>query len=451
MVNEKTLIKDVAGLITAADHFARSGTDSLFRYSEGVYVKNAEFFIRRRVKHILLELGCAERWSRNLAGEVIEFILLDVPELWERPSLVLINVQDGLLDIWTGELLPHSPSFLSTIRIPARFDSSAECPRIDAFLAEVFPPGSIDLAWEILGDLLTPDRSIQKAICLIGEGGNGKGVFSQLAANLVGSENVSHLSLQRLEQDRFAVSRLHGKLANICADLPSERLASSAIFKSLTGCDRITGERKYSDSFEFTPFARLLFSSNHLPYSHDSGTAYFDRWLLVPLEARFRGTRREIPRQLLDSQLSRSVELSGALNRALPALRRIRLQGRFTESKITRAEIERFRKSTDPYALWLEAETVSSPTALIAQEALYSAYALACVGADQPVVTRQMFGRKLKQLRPELQEAQRVLDGRRQWVYLGIGLRNGVDPVEHPIHSLERRTPFALGGSDALK
>src|ERR1044071_44693 len=126
MVNEKTLIKDVAGLITAADHFARSGTDSLFRYSDGVYVNNAEFFIRRRVKHILLELGCAERWSRNLASEVIEFILLDAPEIWERPSSVLINLENGLLDVWTGELLPHSPSFLSTVRIPVRFDSSAE-------------------------------------------------------------------------------------------------------------------------------------------------------------------------------------------------------------------------------------------------------------------------------------------------------------------------------------
>src|SRR6185436_13577059 len=103
----------------------------------------------------------------------------------------------------------------------------------------------------------------------------------------------------------------------------------------------------YRDSFEFTPFARLLFSSNHLPRSLDSGTAYFDRWLLVPLENRFRGSRREISRQVLDAQLSRSVELSGALNRALPALRRIRRHGRFAETNTTRVEIERFRQSTD--------------------------------------------------------------------------------------------------------
>lgn len=265
MVNERTLIKDVAGLITGGDHFARDGEQTLFRYLDGVYVAGAEFFVRQRVKQILLEARIAERWSRNLAHEVIEFILLDAPELDARPSTTLVNVQNGLLDIWTGELLPHSPAFLSTIRVPIRYDPAATCPQIEEFIGQVFPHDASELAWEILGDLLTPERSIQKAICLIGEGGNGKGVFAQLAANFIGPENVAHLSLQRLEQDRFAVARLYGKLANICTDLPSERIGESAVFKALTGCDRITGERKYQESFEFTPFARLLFSANHLP------------------------------------------------------------------------------------------------------------------------------------------------------------------------------------------
>ena len=35
-----------------------------------------------------------------------------------------------------------------------------------------------------------------------------------------------------------------------------------------------------------------------------------------------------------------------------------------------------------------------------------------------------MFGRRLRALRPEIEEAQRMTDGRRQWVYLGIGLRS---------------------------
>ena len=68
------------------------------------------------------------------------------------------------------------------------------------------------------------------------------------------------MSLQRLESDRFSAARLYGKLANICPDLPGERLASSAMFKSITGCDRITAEIKYRDSFRVHTFcaARVL-------------------------------------------------------------------------------------------------------------------------------------------------------------------------------------------------
>jgi hypothetical protein len=67
--------------------------------------------------------------------------------------------------------------------------------------------------------------------------------------------------------------------------------------------------------------------------------------------------------------------------------------------------------------------------ARVPQERLYFAYAQACLAANRPVITKQMFGRKLKQLKPDLQEAQRVLNGRKQWVYLGITLRNGGPPV----------------------
>jgi hypothetical protein len=35
----------------------------------------------------------------------------------------------------------------------------------------------------------------------------------------LGSENVSHASLQELSDDRFAAADMYGKLANICADL----------------------------------------------------------------------------------------------------------------------------------------------------------------------------------------------------------------------------------------
>jgi hypothetical protein len=56
--------------------------------------------------------------------------------------------------------------------------------------------------------------------------------------------------------------------------------------------------------------------------------AFFDRWLMIPLEVGFRNTRQEIPRNVLDRRYRRG-ELSGVLKEALPALRRIRREARF--------------------------------------------------------------------------------------------------------------------------
>jgi len=423
-VSDRTLIRDLAWLILSSDCFARSPAGEIFRYEKGVYAPGGEFFIRQRVKHLLLELRKAEKWTRKLAREVTEFILLDTPELETSPSSDFINLENGILDVWSGELLPHSPKVLSTIRIPIAFDAQASCPRIEEFIGEVFPKDSTQLGWEILGDLVTPDRSIQKAICLVGEGGNGKGVFAQLAVRFVGPSNVSHLSLQKIEKDRFAVAGLYQKLANICTDLPSERLEDSSLFKAITGCDRITGEFKYQHAFQFTPFARLMFSANHLPTSRDASVAFFDRWLVIPFETRFRGTSREIPRQTLDSNLSSNREISGALNRALPALRKIRREARFTVTHSTHEQWKEFQRATNPLSLWLEAETVVSGAAMVGQDELHAAYALACTRAHRPIMTKQMLGRAFKRLRPDLKEAQRMIGGRRQWVYLGIGMTN---------------------------
>ncbi len=422
-VNPRTLIRDLAGAIISKERFARNGSGVLYAYRDGVYRPDGELLIRRRVKHLLLDYDCTEMWSRRLAGEIVEFIALDVPELPERPSSEVINVENGFLNVRTRQLFQHSPDLLSTIRVPVTYDPQAGCPEIDRFIGEVFPKDAIPLAWEILGDLLTPDRSVQKAICLLGDGGNGKSVFLDLAARFVGQANVCHLSLQRLEADRFSAARLYGKLANICSDLPGERLTSSAMFKAITGCDRITAEVKYRDSFEFMPFARLLFSANRLPGSSDPSQAFFDRWLIVPFANRFRQTRREIPRRILEWQLCSPMELSGALNKALDGLERLRKCFRFAEPREGLSELKRYQAANDSLAAWLDEHTVEAPDAVVPQSDLHRVYSSHCQQSSRRPASKQMFGRRLRALRPGIESSQRTVAGRRAWVYAGINLR----------------------------
>jgi hypothetical protein len=123
--NPRTLVRDLAAAITAKDYFARHGSGLLYVYRDGVYQRSGEIWIRQQVKHLLLDHDCPEMWSRALSKKVVEFIALDVPDLPTRPSTELINLENGLLRARTRELLPHSPEWLSTVRIPIRFDPNA--------------------------------------------------------------------------------------------------------------------------------------------------------------------------------------------------------------------------------------------------------------------------------------------------------------------------------------
>lgn len=273
--------------------------------------------------------------------------------------------------------------------------------------------------------MMTADTSIQKSILLLGAGGNGKSTWLAAVSAFLGSKNISAVSLHRLESDRFAKSRLLGKLANVCADLPSEDLAGTSVFKALTGGDAIEGEYKFCDSFQFVPFASLIFSANSPPRSQDASEGFFDRWCVVPFDARFRGTGQEITRKDLDARLSTPVELSGMLNKTITAWSVIQQQGRLSEPESVKAAFREFHMMTDPMSSWLEQFTIDDCSAVVIKEVLRAAYGAACERKGRPTPTSNAFGRALSKARPDVTQKQRTINGRRQWCYIGICLCEG--------------------------
>jgi P4 family phage/plasmid primase-like protien len=422
-------IKILSDAITATDYFARDLGDRLFRFSDGAYRQYAERYIRRKVKEHLEGWGRSNKWSSHLANEVCEYILADAPELWERPPLDEVNLANGILNLDTGDLREHDPRFLSTVQIPVVFDPTAECPAWDKFVEEVFPDDARELAFGLAADLMTPNRSAQQAVLFLGEGSNGKSTYLRALTSFIGSPNASGVSLHKLESDKFATSRIMGKLANICPDLPSTHLAETSVFKAITGGDDVHGEYKYRASFEFRPFCRLVFSANHVPRSSDASHAFFRRWVVVPFDRTFEPDE-QIPRETLDARLSSPQELSGVLNKALQVLPRVRFQG-FTQSQSMLEAWEEFKAMTDPLSVWLENHTIDDASAWVPKSALIRAFNKSAEDSGQAGLTKQAFGRAMRRARPHVGEAQRTVGDKQVKCYTGIGLRSGDDPDDH--------------------
>lgn len=415
------LTKVLADAICEDNHFARDAGGKLYRFRGGAYRAQAEQYVKGRIKAILEEWKYTREWTPRQSNAVVEYIGVDAPELWERPQLDVINVKNGLLRLSDRTLLDHSPEHLSCVQLPVKYDPEATCPAIDKFVSEVFPADAIELAYEIAGDLMQPDRSIQKAILATGEGSNGKSTYLDLLATFVGKQNTAAVSLHKLEANQFAAARLVGKLANICPDLPSSHLESTSTFKNIVGNDTLNTEYKHKDSFEFTPFCRLVFSANHPPRSQDASHAFFRRWLVIPFDLTI-DESEAIPRAELDAKLSAPSELSGLLNKALDALKRIKDQHGFSEPESVRAAWREFHATTDPLAVWLDRFTVDHPDAIVPKATLRSAYGAECERRGRPSPTDKAFGSSLYRLRPDVDEAQRTVNGKVQWCYTGIGM-----------------------------
>ena len=420
--DDNICVHQIAEAIAARHRFARDAGGRLYVYRGGCYHPDAASLIAQQVKSLLNRMRLASKWSSHKSDEVVKYLAIDAPLLWDSPPRDQVNLQNGLLDVNTRSLSPHSGDFLSPVQLPIRFDAAARCPAWDKFISEVFPADSEAIAWEIPAWLMTPDTSIQKAILLMGDGANGKSTYLRGVLAFIGKRNTAAVSLQKLENDRFSAARLIGRLANVCPDLPSTDLTSTSIFKAITGGDPLMAEYKFKDSFEFSPYARLVFSANHPPRSQDASPAFFRRWLVVPFERTFVvGAAGTIPGDRLDAMLSDPAELSGVLNKALVAVTSIRTRG-LSESESMGRAVDEFRQTTDPLAVWLDRTTFLHAEAVTPKDQLYREYYRNCTDAGRPPISKTALGRAMKKLRPTVSDCQKTVNGVVSWCYVGISL-----------------------------
>ena len=315
-------------------------------------------------------------WTPARVNNVLIWYKDSAPRLWDAPPLDRVNVLNGILDIESGEMEPHSPDFLSPIQINAAWDPEAECPAIDQFVQRVFPYDAHEVFYQLAGLFLTPNSRCQKAVLFLGSGagGSGKSVAITLLRTFLGPWNVSNVPLHDLTEGSRSLADLRGKLLNISADVPERDFDDTTVFKQIVDGQLavLRAPRKYRDPIEFQPFTRLLASAARVPQSADNSLGYLRRWLAVPFDTTL--NESNLDRTLLD-KLTTPEELSGLLNRAVGEHRQLLESGRLTESeKMARAKDE-FDQASDSTRLFLE-ECVEecSPYDEINRTELYNSY-----------------------------------------------------------------------------
>ncbi len=365
---------------------AKDAGGRLYGYHDEAWMPDGETFYRRRVRELM-----GKSWQPRHETDAIRWIEAGAPKMDERPPLDSIRVLNGILHVGPkgATLEPLSAAPLTPVRLPVRYDPDADCPRFTKFILSTLGARSARLAQEIVGYLLVPDNSQQKAFFFQGPGGNGKSTLVQVVEALIGEDNVSSCSLKSLSDDRFAVADLYGRLVNAVADITSEELASLSTFRAITGGDRLRAERKYGHAFEFRPFTRLIFSANKFPPMRDPSNATFARWVVLPFEREFRGSPEEDKQ--LAAKLTTPQELSGVLNWALAGLIRLRKNGSFAKAKEADAALARFRLAADTVAMFIEDDFSTWPRGHYKRPDVYRGFTGWCKETGHQPMTRNQF------------------------------------------------------------
>lgn len=337
---------------------------------------------------------------------------------------MIINVQNGLLDVRTRNLSPHSPDVLSTIQLKVSYDPGADCPRFKTFLYDSMEGDAtqVDLIQEILGYCLVPINPAQVSFVLVGAASAGKSVLLRVINDLLlGRENVSNIPWQSLA-DRFKAANLFGKLANIFADLPNKSIDDDGFFKALCGEDIITGERKFKDEFTFMNFAKLLFSCNSLPKNYaDRSDGFYRRLVLVTFNHSVPVDQRDP--FLLDKF---RAEVDGIFLFALDGLTRLMTNDyRFSLSQVNMDRLQQYREESDSVLAFMHENCEIGASYCVGSTELFNAYETYCKEGGMKPFAHKTFVQHLINHEPSITKGKdplgkrRVLNGIRLGEILG--------------------------------
>lgn len=320
--------------------------DCFYMYENGVYKK---IFTKEMHDLVLTRKSLTRKLTLQGLKNVVERIAtIKQFHLDKFNSHGMVNFKNGLFSLADGVLQEHTPSIMSTIRLPYSYDKNATCPLWEKSIEEITEndKNKTKTLQEFFGYCLTRDVKYEKALVLTGEGANGKSTILHTLEHMVGEENCSCLSMKYFN-DSQKVSVLVNKLVNICGEVSKRIEDFEAEFKTLVTGEKMTVSPKYIQEYTVKPFCKLVMAVNEFPYIDDKTSAFYRRLLIVDLKRQF--SEEEQNKNLRNDLLA---ELPGIFNWSYEGLLRLRQRNTFVIDEYMRLKIEEMKESHNPLLQW---------------------------------------------------------------------------------------------------
>jgi len=269
----------------------------------------------------------------------------------------LLNTPGGVVDLKTGRMRPHERADRMTKITTAT--PSGDCPTWKQFIDEVTGGDKELQAYlqRMVGYALTGSTQEHALFFLYGTGANGKSVFVNTLATILGdyATNAPMDTFMETRTDRHPTDMAGLRGARFVAAIETEqgkRWAESKL-KNLTGGDKISARFMRQDFFEFFPQFKLFVAGNHRPAIRNIDEAMKRRLHLIPFTI-------TVPPERRDKNLQQRLlaERDGILAWAVQGCLDWQRHGRLSPPQRVVDATEEYFEAEDALGRWLDERCV---------------------------------------------------------------------------------------------
>lgn len=310
----------------------------------------------------------------------------------------------------------HNQNFFTLTQLPYNYDYKAKCPLWIKFLNEIMEDDKdrINLLQQWIKYVLGPTLKQQRFLMCVGEGANGKSVFTQVIEYLVGRENCSHVLLSNFKS-RFSLAyTLNKKLNSTTESTKDISPLAETVLKSYVSGDEMAFEKKYQGVIEAVPTAKLMISTNERPVFNDRSEGVWRRLIYVPFNVTI--PEKQQDKDLVDKLIQ---ELPGIYNWA----NQVNLTNGFNVPAICTNSVNEYKLDINPAKAYLEKHYTYNDSFYIFCGSVYAKYTVYCRNNGYKPLSASEFGKEVSRVFPDVNKGQKQKDGKRHTAYRGLKLR----------------------------
>jgi len=367
-------------------------------------------------------------------------VWLDGFEEGHPPAEKLISMKNGLFNMDTCTLYPHSLGFFTYNSLPFEYDPTATCPDWLKFLDDAWKDDqqSKNLLQEYFGYILSGDTRQQKFLNIIGPRRSGKGTINRVLTDLLGQHNVVSPQMEEL-CDTFGLQPWLGKQLASFTDARVTTKSSAGVVSQLlriVGADTVTVNRKNKEAWSGYLPTRIIVYSNEMLQLAENSNALIGRMLVLIMKNSFWGKEDHNLAERL------SKELAGIFNWAIEGHknRTARSGERFVQPKSSEASLEMMTELSNPLLSFVEEALAFVPDGEVDKDDLFACYKHWAIKKNLHPGTEMSFKRRFAASTQEhhVESYRKRSEGAVQYLYRGVKLKPKAQQYVDSISTFEK-------------